>query len=123
MVRKIRGQALYSGVEHPGLYPTATVSAQEIAEWYAKVFGFKLSEGRSSYFLASDGPGRIEVMKGEPGNPCHLAIKVSDFEAAVADLQAKGVELLEPRISAASKAIYFKNPDPAGNIVHILWTP
>jgi predicted enzyme related to lactoylglutathione lyase len=121
--RRARGQALYTGVEHPGLYPTAMATAADIAAWYERVFGFKAAEGNSSYFLSSDGPGRIEVMKGEPGHANHIAIRVSNFEAAVADLTAKGIELLEPTIRPNSKACYFKNPDPAGNTVHILWLP
>jgi hypothetical protein len=40
----------------------------------------------------------------------------------VADLKAKGIELLEPRIGPALKAVYLKDRDPAGNIVHLLWT-
>ena len=60
-------------------------------------------------------------MKGEPRANCHLAILVSDFEAAVADLKAKGVELLEPNIKPTVKSVYLKEPDPAGNTVHLLW--
>ncbi len=120
-IRQARGEALYTGVEHPGLYPTSQVSGKEIAEWYAKVFGFKLSEGSSSFFLTGTGPGRIEVMKGQPDHPCHLAIAVSDFEAALEDLKAKGIELEEPIIRPTTKAAYFIDTDPAGNTVHILW--
>lgn len=120
-VRKARGQALYTGVEHVGLYPTSTASAAEISAWYEKTFGFKSKEGNSSYFLASKGPGRIEVMKSEPDRPCHVAVMVSDFEAAVEDLKAKGIELLEPTVRPTIKAVYLKNPDPAGNTVHLLW--
>ncbi|HHX65856.1 MAG TPA: bifunctional 4-hydroxy-2-oxoglutarate aldolase/2-dehydro-3-deoxy-phosphogluconate aldolase [Chloroflexi bacterium] len=122
-VRQARGQALYSGVEHVGLYPTATASAQDIAAWYNKLFGFEVAEGNSSIFLSSDGAGRIEVMKSEPDRPCHLAVRVSDFEAAVADLEARGVELSEPTIRPNVKSAYLKEPDPAGNTVHILWMP
>lgn len=120
-VRKARGQALYSGVEHPGLYPTAQASAAQIVDWYQTRFNFKVKEGNSSYFLSSDGAGRIEVMKGEPDRPAHIAILVSDFDAAVADLKAKGVELLEPNIKPTVKSVYLKDPDPAGNTVHLLW--
>lgn len=120
-IRKARGQALYTGVEHPGLYPTAEASAKDIVDWYQKIFDMKAKEGNSSFFLSSDGPGRIEVMKSEPDRPCHVAILVSDFEAAVEDLKAKGVELLEPRIKPTVKAVYLKKPDPAGNTVHLLW--
>ena len=121
LIRKARGQALYSGVEHPGLYPTSQVSARTIVDWYAETFGFQVSEGSSSFFVSSDGPGRIEVMKGEPDHICHVAILVSDFDAAVDDLKAKGIALLEPKIRPTSKAVYFRDPDPAGNTVHILW--
>jgi len=120
-VRKARGQALYTGIEHVGLYPTSKATAAEITAWYEKTFGFKSKEGNSSFFLSSKGPGRIEVMKAEPDRPCHLAVLVSDFEAAVEDLKAKGVELLEPNIKPTVKAVYLKNPDPAGNTVHLLW--
>ncbi len=120
-VRKARGQVLYTGVEHVGLYPTSSASAAEIVAWYEKTFGFKGKEGNSSYFLASKGPGRIEVMKSEPDRPCHIAILVSDFEAALEDLKAKGVEILEPNVKPTTKAVYLKNPDPAGNTVHLLW--
>lgn len=120
-VRRARGKALYAGVEHPGLYPTSQASAADIVAWYRDLFGFKVKEGNSSYFLSSDGHGRIEVMKNEPDRPAHLAILVTDFEAAVADLKAKGVELLEPSIKPTVKAVYLKNADPAGNTVHLLW--
>lgn len=120
-VRKARGQALYTGVEHVGLYPTSQASAADIADWYAQTFGFKSKEGNSSYFLSSSGEGRIEVMKSEPDRPCHVAVLVSDFEAAVEDLKAKGVELLEPNVKPTIKSVYLKNPDPAGNTVHLLW--
>ena len=122
-IRKARGQKLYTGVEHPGLYPTDEASAKDIVDWYRKVFDFQAREGNSSFFLWSDGPGRIEVMKREPNRPCHIAVLVSDFEAAVEDLKAKGVELLEPTIRPTVKAVYLKEPDPAGNTVHLLWVP
>jgi 2-dehydro-3-deoxyphosphogluconate aldolase / (4S)-4-hydroxy-2-oxoglutarate aldolase len=120
-VRKARGQVLYTGIEHVGLYPTTHAGAADISAWYEKIFGFKAKEGNSSYFLSSKGAGRIEVMKSEPDRPCHIAVMVSDFEAALADLQAKGVELLEPNIKPTTKSVYLKNPDPAGNTVHLLW--
>jgi len=120
-IRKARGQALYQGIEHPGLYPTSEASSGDIVSWYQNAFDFKVKEGRSSFFLSSDGPGRIEVMKTEPDRPCHIAVLVSDFETAVEDLRAKGFELLEPKISPTAKSVYLKEPDPAGNTVHLLW--
>jgi len=120
-VRKARGQGLYLGIEHPGIYPTETVSGAEIAAWYEKTFNFKMKEGNSSFFASGTGPGRLEIMKVEPRANCHIAILVSNFEAAMEDLKAKGVELLEPNIKPTVKAVYLKEPDPAGNTIHLLW--
>ena len=122
-VRQARGVPIFLGVEHPGLYPTSKASAAEIAEWYAKNFGFTSQEGNSSFFVSGKGPGRIEIMKGEPNRPCHIAIRVSDFEAAVQALREKGVALMEPSIRPNVKSVYLRDPDPAGNTVHLLWMP
>jgi hypothetical protein len=40
----------------------------------------------------------------------------------VAALQAQGVELAEPKMGPGFKAVFLKETDPAGNIVHLLWT-
>lgn len=122
-VRQARGLPVFLGVEHPGLYPTSKASAAEIASWYATTFGFTAREGNSSFFVSGKGSGRIEIMKGEPDRPCHIAIRVSDFEAAVQALRDKGVALLEPTIRPNVKAVYLRDPDPAGNTVHLLWMP
>jgi hypothetical protein len=46
---------------------------------------------------------------------------VSNFEKAVAALEAQGVALEEPRIKPDVKAVFLKEKDPAGNLVHLLW--
>jgi len=122
-VRQARGVPVFLGVEHPGLYPTSKASAAEIAAWYAKNFGFEAKEGNSSFFVSGKGAGRIEIMKSEPDRPCHIAVQVSDFDAAVQALNEKGIALLEPTIRPTVKAVYLRDPDPAGNTVHLLWMP
>lgn len=52
---------------------------------------------------------------------CHVAVRVSSFEKAVACLEAQGVSLEEPKIRPGVKAVFLKERDPAGNIVHLLW--
>ncbi len=120
-IKEARGEALFTGIEHPGLHPFGGASAQEIAAWYGQVFGFRVSEGRSSFFVAGQGPGRIEVMKEPVSDRFHIAIRVADFDAAVAALQARGIELEEPNVKPESKAVYLEQTDPAGNRVHLLW--
>jgi len=46
---------------------------------------------------------------------------VSDFEAAVAVLRARGVELEEPTITPTTRVVFLKQRDPAGHRVHLLW--
>lgn len=122
-VRRARGQGLYTGIEHVGLYPSDQASGAEVAEYYEQTFGLKSVEGNSSFFLAGSGAGRIEVMKNQPEVRCHVAVRVSDFEAALEDLKAKGIATGEPNIRPASKSVYLAEPDPAGNLVHLLWLP
>lgn len=120
-IRDVRGEPLFCGIEHPGLYPYGDATAKQIAEWYAQVFGFKVKEGASSFMVEGAGPGRLEVVKEGGTDRCHVAVEVSDFEAAVAALQAKGIELEEPKIKPDTKAVFLKQTDPAGNRVHLLW--
>jgi 2-dehydro-3-deoxyphosphogluconate aldolase/(4S)-4-hydroxy-2-oxoglutarate aldolase len=121
-IKAARGEAVFLGVEHVGLYPTPAANGQAIAQWYGDRFGFRVAEGSSSIFVSGQGSGRIEVMKETLTDRCHVAVRVSNFEKAVANLQAQGVELAEPKIGAGFKAVFLKETDPAGNLVHLLWT-
>jgi 2-dehydro-3-deoxyphosphogluconate aldolase/(4S)-4-hydroxy-2-oxoglutarate aldolase len=120
-IKDARREPLFVGVDHVGLYPTQTASAQAIGEWYKTRFGFELVEGNSSFFLRGAGSGRIEVMKEAITDKCHIAVRVSNFEKAVATLEAQGVDLEEPKIKPDLKAVFLKERDPAGNLVHLLW--
>jgi len=121
LIREARGESIFQGIEHPGLYPYGGATAKQIAEWYGQVFGLKVTEGNSSFFVSGSGPGRIEVMKEGATDRCHIAVRVADFEAAVAALQAKGIELEEPKVKPDTKSVFLKQTDPAGNRVHLLW--
>jgi 2-dehydro-3-deoxyphosphogluconate aldolase/(4S)-4-hydroxy-2-oxoglutarate aldolase len=120
-IREARGMSPIAGVEHVALYPFAGASAQNLAEWYGQVFGFKVQEGKSSIMLEASGPGRIELMKEGQTDRCHIAIRVFDFDKAAEMLRAKGVELEEPKVGQDFKAAFLKQTDPAGNQVHLLW--
>ena len=77
----------------------------------------------SSIMISGAGPGRIEVMKKQPEEQCHVAIHVSDIDAAAEDLQRRGVELEQPIVKPEYQVIYLKERDPAGNRVHLYWRP
>ena len=110
----------FLGVEHPGLY-AHQASADEISAWYAKTFGFARKEGNSSFMLSGAGAGRLEVMKAPEDTRLHVAIRVSNFEEAVAALQAQGIGIKEPIVKPDLKAAYLDVNDPDGNPVHLLW--
>ena len=118
-IREARGVPLFLGLEHAGLTATEGATAGSIAAWYRDLFGLQVKEGPQGWFVHGAGPGRIEVMK-EAG-PHHLAVAVSDFEAAMAALRERGVELGDPDIRPENKKVYLKQPDPAGNRVHLVW--
>jgi len=121
-VQEARGTPLFLGVEHIGIYSEEGLAA-ETAEWYAKIFGFEKKEGRTSFFASGRGPGRIEIIKEPSAEKCHIAIRVSNFEAACEYLKKMGIELEEPKIGKGYKSVFLKNPDPAGNRIHILYLP
>lgn len=122
-IKKARGQPLFLGIEHVGLYPSKSASGSGIAEWYASTFGFRKTEGTSSYFISGQGTGRIEVMKQPEQPSCHIAIRVSNFDEACKYLREHGIDLEEPRIGKGGKSVYLKNPDKAGNRVHLIYSP
>ena len=121
-IRNARGMPVFLGVEHVGLYPTKGATAQAIAEWYRDRFGFALKENPTNFFIGSIGNGRIEIVKEPITDRCHVAVQVSNFEKAVASLQAQGVALEEPlKTPPGIKAVFLKERDPAGNLVHLYW--
>jgi hypothetical protein len=119
-IREVRGKGLFEGIEHTCLYPGSDLSPQ-VAQWYHDLFGFKVEEGPGSFFVHGSGPGRLEISKEPAGERPHFAIRVADFEQAVAALRARGVELEETIHRPASKLVFLKPSDPAGCRVHLIW--
>jgi catechol 2,3-dioxygenase-like lactoylglutathione lyase family enzyme len=119
-IQKARGMPTFLGVEHSGLY-VHQASAEEISAWYARTFGFACKEGNSSFMLSGKGPGRLEVMKAPEDTRLHVAIRVSNFDEAVAALQAQRIGIKEPIVKPDLKAAYLDVTDPDGNPIHLLW--
>jgi 2-dehydro-3-deoxyphosphogluconate aldolase / (4S)-4-hydroxy-2-oxoglutarate aldolase len=121
-VSKYRGEPMYGGIEHVGVYPAGDGGSAGIAEWYQNVFGWPLTKAGSTGFFANQGEfGWIEAMAAPKGESCHIGVHVKDFDGAMADLKARGFELDEPRVAGSSKLVYLKQRDPGGNLVHIVW--
>jgi hypothetical protein len=120
-VKKARGENLFCGVEHLGIYPEEGQAAGELTDWYNEMFGFGIDEGESWYFVHSTGPGRIEILKDHEPTKAHVAIKVWHFELACRMLAEKGVEFEPVKDFGRVKAVFLKQRDPAGHKVHLLY--
>ena len=84
---------------------------------------FSAGVGRVTPAAAQAANGRVEVVKEAVTDRCHLSVLVSNFEKAVASLEARGVALEEPlKTPPGIKAVFLKEPDPAGTLVHLFWT-
>lgn len=121
-VQSSRGMSLFNGIEHIGLYAHKSDPAT-LSTWYEQTFDLKNKEGNSSFFVSGSGSGRIEVPKVSADAQVHIAVRVTNFEAATAHLQAKGIRLKDVSIKPESKSGYLDVADPEGNLVHLLWLP
>jgi uncharacterized glyoxalase superfamily protein PhnB len=120
-LEKTRPASPFLGFEHCGLYPLKT-DAETIVSWYHKTFGFTRTEEKASYFLSGPGEGRLEIMKDAEGNAhMHVAVRVSNFEEAMAALKAKGIRIKKPMIQSNLKIVYLEDTDPEGHPVHLWW--
>ena len=74
-------------------------------------------------FLESTTPdgliGRFIEKNGGRNGIQHVALRVDDIKAAIADLKAKGVQLIdeEPRYGAGGSAIAFLHPKATGGVL------
>jgi 2-dehydro-3-deoxyphosphogluconate aldolase/(4S)-4-hydroxy-2-oxoglutarate aldolase len=121
-VQSARGGSVFSGLEHIGLYANKS-SPEALSTWYEQTFDFKRKEGNSSFFVSGAGAGRIEFPKIGAEAPVHLAVRVTNFEAAQEALRAKGIGLKDVNIKSDVKSGYLDISDPEGNLVHLLWLP
>lgn len=114
------------GIEHAAI---ASSDPEKLAQWYVETLGFVVnySSGRTFFVKAPDG-SMIEIITAEgerashtlkaPGLR-HLALAVSDFDAAYSRLQARGVSFLtEPSESKGTRVVFFT--DPEGNFLHLI---
>jgi glyoxylase I family protein len=115
------------GIEHTAI---AAADAASLAGWYVDVLGFaEIYRSSNAIFVKAENGTMIEIINSEgtraaagmktPGIR-HLALTVSDFDAAYARLQEKKVAFLgEPQNSKGNRTVFFT--DPEGNILHLLY--
>lgn len=129
---------LFTGMEHVAL---AALDPKGLAAFYARALGFKTRitfdngpQKPKTYMigLSDDGPF-VEIIPADPkplsekanNDPglSHLAITVSDYEAAAAHLAKLGIrkEGEERKAPFGGRVQFYR--DPEGNLFHILFRP
>ena len=116
---------MYNGIEHTAI---ATTDPEALAIWYQENLEMHIVHryGGNIFVRASDST-MLEMIPSE-GDPVpaqmrtpgirHLAIKVDDFDAGVADLKSKGIEIVQFVEAGPNRLAFFLDPD--GNILHLI---
>ncbi len=120
---------MVQGFEHTAL---ASPDPEKLAQWYVDAFGFTInyhSPSSKTTFVKAPNGSMLEIItsNGKPRAPQtlrdvgirHLAVAVTDFDAAYARLKSMGVAFLgEPETSKGNRVVFFTDPD--GNYLHLL---
>ena len=123
---------VFLGIDHPAV---AAEDVDALADWYCDVVGYeklfrhekpvwilKASDGTLLEIMPRDETPRPERTTWTPGWS-HLAIRVSDFDAAERLLQDRGVQWTGDEIGAIGGGRVRNFLDPEGNMLQILERP
>lgn len=120
---------MFIGLEHTAI---ASPNPEKLAQWYVDHLGFHINFAYAgNYFVKAANGSIIEIIPSEGSRPPqvmennknpgirHLAIAVSDFEAAYRHLKSLNVNfLVEPFDLGANRLVFFNDGD--GNLVHLI---
>ena len=121
--------AMIQGIEHTAI---ASADPHKLAHWYVEHLDFvinytsansktvfvRASNGSMIEIIEANGAARPPVDMKNPGLR-HLALTVTDFDAAYRRLKDQGVKFLtEPATAGGNTTAFFT--DPEGNILHLL---
>jgi glyoxylase I family protein len=117
---------LFTGLEHTAI---ASPNPKRLADWYVQSLSFVINfiyDG--NYFVKAPDGALLEIVLAEGAAPVtqsrtpglrHLAVAVSDFEAAYADLTVKGVHFTtEPVSNQGNRLVFFTDADE--NLLHLI---
>ena len=117
------GIAVKSLAESSKLYELLGINltgTEEVAEQKVKVAVFPVGDSEVELLESTvpDGPIARYIEKNGEGLQ-HIALRVDDLEAALAELKAKGVRLIDekPRYGAGGAKIAFVHPKSFGGIL------
>ena len=117
---------MFVGLEHTAI---ASPDPKALAEWYAGHLGFYINfEYDGNYFVRAQNGSMLEIIPSEGPRAAqkmrdegirHLAIEVTDFDAAHEALQAQGVNFTgQPYVNQGNRLVFFTDCD--GNFVHLI---
>jgi glyoxylase I family protein len=120
---------MFVGVEHTAI---ASPDPERLAHWYVEHLGFHINFAYAGNFFVKAANGSIlELIPADGPQPAqgmadnktagirHLAIAVSDFQAAYEHLQKLKVNFLgEPFDLGTNRLVFFNDCD--GNLVHLI---
>lgn len=119
------------GIEHIAIFAKDT---KALSDWYVKTFDGKIvyDNGKGTYFVAFADKSMIEFCTAsceniptelEVGGIRHIALSVDNFDEAVANVKAAGVEVIKDAAVAPNGigTMFFR--DPEGNILHFISRP
>jgi glyoxylase I family protein len=117
---------MFLGLEHTAI---ASPSPAKLAQWYVDHLGFRINfEYDGNYFVRAQDGSMLEIIPSEGARAeqkmrdegiRHLAIAVTDFDAAHRALQAQGVNFTgQPYVNQGNRLVFFTDCD--GNFVHLI---
>ena len=117
---------MFVGLEHTAI---ASPSPAKLAQWYVDHLGFRINfEYDGNYFVRAQNGAMLEIIPSEGARADqkmrdegirHLAIQVTDFDAAHAALKAQGVNFTgQPYVNQGNRLVFFTDLD--GNFVHLI---
>ena len=122
-------KTVFLGIDHPAI---AVKDVEKMTQWYCDALGYEViaRNDKPVYIIkASDGTF-IELMP-EDGSPrpqrntatagwSHLAVRVSDMDKAIAELDKHNVPWQGPEFEAVGGGRIRNFADPEGNMVQIV---
>ncbi len=117
---------LFTGLEHTAI---ASRAPKDLAQWYVDILDFHINyEYDGNYFVKAPNGAMLEIIPSVGDAPetamktpglRHLAVMVSDFDLALQDLVAKGVNMVgEPFEVKGNRLAFFA--DPEGTLLHLI---
>jgi glyoxylase I family protein len=120
------------GIDHPGV---AAENVDALTEWYCNVLGYqkvfrhdkpvwilRAADGTLLEIMPRDDTPRPNRTTWTPGWS-HLALRVQNLDAAICDLEAKGVRWSSDVIEAIGSGRVRSFFDPDGNMLQIVERP